>query len=183
MRIDLPVGENDNPYGYAATKLAPEIMGKAAQFSQEVYAKSKLSLREFEGARIRTAEINGCMICQDFRAARDISQTYAGLTKSVADNGESPGEDFYQAAKKGHSSPLFSKRESLAIHFAEGFGEAPKELAHDEAFWAEMKANFTDAEIVDLAHSVAAWCGLGRVAHVLGLDEVCLSGPLTEAAE
>jgi len=54
-------------------------------------------------------------------------------------------------------------------------------IAADEDFWARAHALFSDAEIVDLAHSVAAWVGLGRVAHVLGFDSVCL--PFAQATE
>lgn len=39
-------------------------MRSAADFSKAVYTKSKLSLPEFEAARARTAEINGCLVCQ-----------------------------------------------------------------------------------------------------------------------
>ncbi len=46
--------------------------------------------------------------------------------------------------------------------------------ATDEAFWKRMRAAFSGGEIVDLARCVAAWTGLGRVAHVLGSGSVCL---------
>ena len=182
MRIDVPALSSADPYTYASQNLAPELMESSGKFAAAVYGASKLSLREFEGARVRTAEINGCMICQTFRAARDVPTMYAGLNRSVVGNGEAPSEDYYSAARQGSGSPLFSTRESLAIRFAEGFGTDPKGLAADEDFWTDMRANFSDSEIVDLAHCVAAWVGLGRVAHVLGFDEVCLAGPAAEAA-
>ena len=67
-----------------------------------------------------------------------------------------------------------------AIEFAERFAQEPKSIAQDEDFWERAHALFSDEEIVDLAHSVAAWVGLGRVAHVLGFDSVCL--PFAEVA-
>lgn len=183
MRIDVPVQRAHDPYGFANETLAPEIMSAASAFSTAVYKHSTLSLREFEGARARTAQINGCIICQNFRAARDLGGMFAGTSRgTVADNGPAPDEGFYEQVAEWRSAAAFSGRERLAIEFAERFGTEPQSLAGDEAFWQKARDAFTDAEIVDLAHSVAAWTGLGRVAHVLGFDEVCL--PFTaQAAE
>lgn len=178
MRIEVPVERSHDPYGYAAEKLAPEIMSAGGAFAHAVYRHSRLSLREFEGARARTAEVNGCIICQQFRAARDLGGMFAAngvrAEGTVADNGPAPDEEFYAAVSDWRGSKLFSTREALAIEFAERFGIDPKGLASDEGFWARMRSNFSDAEIADLANCVAAWVGLGRVAHVLGFDEVCL---------
>ncbi|MDT0575369.1 carboxymuconolactone decarboxylase family protein [Croceicoccus sp. F390] len=182
MQIQVPHEHAHEPYGFAARTLAPDIMTAAGAFSEAVYGHSSLSLREFEGARVRTAQINGCVICQGFRAARDLPSLYSGrLARSVIDNGDAPDEAFYEAAQTGTRSPLFSAREWLAIQFAERFGTEPKALAADAEFWTQMHECFSDAEIVDLAHCVAAWTGLGRVAHVLGFDEVCLVPQHAEA--
>jgi alkylhydroperoxidase family enzyme len=184
MRIDVPGPRAHDPYGYATEHLAPEIMNAGAAFSKAVYQHSRLSLREFEGARARTAEINGCIICQNFRAARDLGGMFSGTGTrgTVVDNGPAPDEAFYAAVTEWRTSKLFSQRESLAIEFAERFATEPKSLAADETYWSRMRTQFSDAEIADLANSVAAWVGLGRVAHVLGFDEVCLPFA-AEAAE
>lgn len=184
MRIDVPAHRAHDPYGFATELLAPEIMTAGGEFSKAVYQHSRLSLREFEGARARTAELNGCVICQAFRAARDLGGMFSGsgTRGTVVDNGPAPDEAFYAAVNDWRSATLFSLREALAIEFAERFGTEPKALAQDEVFWLRMRANFSDAEIADLANCVAAWVGLGRVAHVLGFDEVCLPF-VAEAAE
>lgn len=178
IRIDVPAAQAHDPYGFAGATHAREIMAAAAGFSKAVYTHSRLSLREFEGARARTAEINGCIVCQAFRAARDAPAMFAASGTRpphlVSDNGPAPDEAFYAAVKDWRTAPLFSDRERLAIEFAERFANEPKALASDESFWTRMRAAFEDGEIVDLAHSVAAWVGLGRVAHVLGFDTVCL---------
>ncbi|MGH6633117.1 MAG: carboxymuconolactone decarboxylase family protein [Sphingopyxis sp.] len=176
MRIDIPSDRAHDPYGYAGEQLVPELMSAAGDFSKAVYQHSRLSLREFEGARARTAELNGCLICQRFRAARDLGGVFSGIgtRATVADNGPAPDEAFYEAVNQWRTATLFSPREVLTIEFAELFGTDPKELAENEIFWERMRANFSDAEIADLAHCVASWVGLGRVAHVLGFDEVCL---------
>jgi len=178
MRITVPPERAADPYGYASEHHAREIMAAGGAFSHAVYRHSALSLREFEGARARTAELNGCLICQRFRAARDLGSMFAAngvrAESTVVDHGPAPDEAFYAAVSEWRTSPLYSPRERLAIEFAERFGTEPKALAGDEDFWDRMHAHFSDGEIVDLAHSVAAWVGLGRVAHVLGFDTVCL---------
>ncbi len=178
IRISLPPEHAADPHGYASRNHAREIMATAGAFAKAVYQHSILSLREFEGARTRIAQINGCIICQQFRAARDAPSMFAATgvrpDHLVSDNGPAPDEAFYEAVEQWKTSPLFSPRERLAIEFAERFAEEPKVIAQDEDFWSRAHALFSDEEIVDLSHSVAAWMGLGRVAHVLGFDTVCL---------
>lgn len=184
IRIDIPAEDAANPYGYAARAHGRQIMAAADVFSKAVYQHSILSLREFEGARSRIAQINGCIVCQQFRAAKDAPSMFAATgvrpDHLVSDNGPAPDEAFYAVVEQWRTSPLFSPRERTAIEFAERFAEEPKVIADDEDFWERAHALFSDAEIVDLAHSVAAWTGLGRVVHVLGFDSVCL--PFTAAA-
>jgi len=184
-RISLPPEDANDPYGYAARTHAREIMAAAGDFSKAVYQHSGLSLREFEAARTRIAQLNGCLICQQFRAARDAPSMFAATgvrpDHLVSDNGPAPDEAFYAAVEQWEASALFSPRERLALEFAERFAQEPKLIAQDEAFWSRAHALFSDAEIVDLAHCVAAWMGLGRVAHVLGFDTVCL--PFAPAGE
>jgi alkylhydroperoxidase family enzyme len=177
FRIDIPRAYVDDPHEYAARHHAREIMAAGGTFSMAVYRYSGLSLREFEAARTRIAEINGCLICQRFRAARDAATMFAtnGMrpTRDVTGNGPAPDEAFYTAVADWRTAPGFSDRERLAIEFAEGFAEEPKIFAADEDFWSRAHALFEDGELVDLAHCVAAWIGLGRVAHVLGFDSAC----------
>lgn len=185
-RLTLPAEAAHDPYGHAAANHATAIMAAAAGFSHAVYRETVLSLREFEAARMRTAQINGCMVCKGFRAARDAPATFAvnGETppRLVTNNGPAPDEAFYDAVEQWRGADCFSERERLALEFAERFAEEPKALAVDEAFWTRMHAVFSDTEIVDLAHCVAAWMGLGRIAHVLGFDTVCLPSAAHGAA-
>lgn len=178
IRITVPSGQHD-PYAFAASNHAQPIMAAAAQFAAAVYCETALSLREFEGARMRTAQLNGCTICMDFRAARDAGAAFSvdgtAPRRIVSNNGPAPGEDFYNAVEnwRDPAAGEFTVRERLAIEFAERFATEPKVLSADEDFWARMHGAYSDAEIVDLAHCVASWIGLGRVAHVLGFDSVC----------
>ena len=185
IRIAMPDTDAADPYSFASRTHATEIMAAAAAFSKAVYQHTQLPLREFEGARYRIAQINGCMICQQFRSARDVQSMFAATgtrpAHLVSDNGPAPDEAFYAAVENWRTSDLLAPREKLAIEYAERFAEEPKVLADDEAFWERAHALYSDGELVDLSHCVAAWMGLGRVAHVLGFDSVCL--PFSEAAE
>lgn len=177
MRIDVPIEYASNPSAYVSKSYAREIVQSGLNFSTTTYAHSKLSLREFEGARMRTAAINGCQICLNFRAARDVpgylKQIGRPVELSVADNGSVPDEAFYAAVQDWRNATIFTDRERTAIEYAELMGLDPHGAATNEEFWARAKALFSDDEIVDLSYCIAAWMGLGRMAHVLGLDTVC----------
>jgi len=178
MRIELPEDHQIQPLGHLAESYAPEIVRAGMNLSKTTYERSKLSMREFEGARYRTALINGCELCQNFRVARDRADEGPSVTK----NGPAPDEAFYQAVHDYRASPVLSEREKLAIEYAEGMGLDPQALAVNEDFFARFKAAFSDDEIVDLSFCIACWMGIGRVAHVLGLDDVCAIPALRQAA-
>jgi alkylhydroperoxidase family enzyme len=177
MRINVPETHQSNPVAYVAKTFAPSIVAAGMGYSTVAYQTSRLSLREFEGARARTAEINGCRVCRSFRAARDLPgffRSFGGdASASILTHGPAPDEAFYENVSNWKSYPRFSERERLAIAYAEGMGLAPQVVAADDELWGRMKAAFTDDEIVDLTYCIGAWIGLGRATHVLGLDGVC----------
>jgi alkylhydroperoxidase family enzyme len=179
MRIALPEAHQQNPLGHLAENYAGAIVGSAFAFSDTTYRLSQLPMRVFEGARYRTALINGCQLCQGFRVNRDRTDSDG---PSVTNNGPAPDEAFYAAVHEWRTSPVLSARERLAIEYAEGIGLDPQGLATNEEFWTRFKAQFSDAEIVDLSFCVAVWIGLGRAAHVMGLDAVCAIPALREVA-
>ena len=185
MRISLPDEHADNPIYYLRESYCPEMVTAGLQFSKSVYQHSKLSLREFEAARIRSAEINGCLICKNWRSERDLPtyfETMGGdAQNSVMTRGPAPNEAFYLNISDWQQSSEYSVREKLAAEYAERFGCSPQELGYDEEFWDRFKAHYSDAEVVDLTYVIAAMVALGRVAHVLGLDtNLC---PFDVAAE
>lgn len=186
MRIKLPEEHHDQPFAHVAEHYAPEIVTAGGIFGTSPYQYSKLSLREIEGARYRTAQINGCNTCQNFRGGRDfpgLFETFGGdLDSSVHTHGPAPDEEFYSNVANWRDYPGFSERERLAIRYAEGLGQTPHQIAQDEEFWARAKAAFSDNEIVDLSYSIAAWMGVGRAMHALGLDAVCSFTTVEKAA-
>lgn len=186
MRIDLPPEYREKPIGHLATFYPSEILKAAQAYGPAPYQYSKLSLRELEGARYRTALINGCNVCINFRGARDFPGLFAmfdgDLENSVYNRGPAPDEAFYENVPNWRDYPDFSERERLAIRYAEGMGQAPQEIAKDEEFWSRAKAVFSDEEIVDMTYSIGAWMAMGRAQHVLGLDAVCSFAPVEEVS-
>ncbi|RJG01350.1 carboxymuconolactone decarboxylase family protein [Noviherbaspirillum sedimenti] len=174
MRVHIPERHASNPVAYVMSTHAEDIVRAGINFSKETYSRSSLSLREFEAARTRTAQINGCVLCKAWRSARDVPGYLESLGAeshaSVVQNGPAPDEMFYQSVSNWQNTDLFSERERIAIEYAELMGLEPNELAYNEDFWRRAKAIFTDNELVDLSFCLAAWIGLGRAIHVLGLD-------------
>ena len=179
MRIELdPQPQNAIPD--LSVQYSPEIIRASGAFAMAPYRYSKLPLRLFEACRIATAVINGCTVCMNWRAQRDLR--LLGVEGGVVDQSEAPDEAMYQAVLNGDLSTL-SERERLAVQFSQAMGQDPRGLGEDEAFWSKLKSVMSDAEIVDLTHCTAAWMAMGRVAHVLGVDAACsVGGPLAEAA-
>ncbi len=170
MRIALPEAHQQEPLRYLSDNYASEMVRAGFAFSDVTYRMSKLPMRLFEGARYRTALINGCQLCRSFRVERDRAGTEG---PSITNNGPAPDEAFYAAVHEWRTSPLLSVREKLAIEYAEGIGLDPQGIAANEEFWARFKAHLSDDELVDLSFCVAVWIGIGRAAHVMGLDAVC----------
>ncbi len=59
----------------------------------------------------------------------------------------------------------------LALNFAEEFCNDPNSL--NDEFFVELRSEFSDAEIVDLAGYVAFCLGIGRVYKVLDIANEC----------
>ena len=189
MRIAVPAEHMDNPIGYVTTHYAKPITAAAMAFSTSTYQPHEVSLREFEAARKRTADINGCAVCKSWRSARDLPDYMSFFGKDgehhvASDTSNAPDDFFYDQVIDWRTSPIFTPRERLAIEYAELMGLDPDNLAYNEDFWGRMKAAYSDEAIVELSYCIACWIGLGRVTHALGMDGVCSFAPATaEAAE
>ena len=158
--------------------LQPQMASAMVALSETVYQHTKLSFRVAEAARIRIAHINGCLLCQNFRVAADLSGLMArvGVADDAnvsADRGPVPDADFYAAVANWRESLLFSQRERLAIEYAERIAESPRPLPDDDEFWSRLSGAFDDAEIADLTYSITTWIATGRFVHVLGIDGSC----------
>ncbi len=169
-RVTVPDGAD--PLMYVWGELAPALSGPAAAYSDAVYARSSLSLREFEAARYTMALINDCTLCQGWRSARDVPSRAAA--------GEDVPEEFYRRLAAGPGKPDgadgdgFTERELLAAEFARRY--ASDHLGMDDWFWGRLHDAYADGELVDLALCVASWLALGRFNQVFDIDGACRVG-------
>ena len=154
MNIDIPDGKDAIEYVWG--EMVPGIGIAAAKFALSVYAHSTLGLREFEAARLRIAQINGCEFCLDWRTERD------GQTVDVT---------FADAVEHWRSTEVFDDRTRLAAEYADRYALDHRNL--DDEFWTRMTAHYSQLEIVELSMSIGSWLAFGRLNHVLGLDTVC----------
>jgi AhpD family alkylhydroperoxidase len=154
-RIDVP----DGPGGEAAMiwLLRPQLGGMVERMIAGAYQQSVLSAEEREPARMRIAQINDCVACSDFRAP------------SVVEVGVAP--ELYEHVAEWATWPGYTQRQRLAIRYAELF--ATDHAAITDEVMAELRAVFTDPEILDLTLCVAVFLGLGRTLAVLGVDQSC----------
>ena len=155
MIIDVPEGKH--PIYYVWGEMVPGIGPAASAFAQSVYEHGTLGLREFEAARLRTAQINGCLFCQDWRTERDGVKVEDGFDQAVTD---------------WRTTDAFDDRTRLAAEYAERYALDHHGL--DDEFWARMKAAYTDVEIVELSMCLGSWIAFGRLNHVIGLDAACV---------
>jgi alkylhydroperoxidase family enzyme len=154
MLIDIPADKD--PIGYVWGEMVPGIGVPASRFSLSVYEHSSIDLRAFEAARLRIAQINGCIICQDWRTERD---------------GHKVEDGFDVAVENWRTTDVFDDRTRLAAEYAERYALDHHGL--DDEFWTRMLAHYSQAEVVELSMSIGAWLAFGRLNHVLGLDTVC----------
>lgn len=165
----------------------PRMAAAMEQLSSAVYQETTLTYREAEGARIRIAHINGCLMCQGYRIADHLQSALQKMGSAEPPNtgvsrGEPPSEAFYKAAAADwRASKLLSARERLAIEYAERICLEPVPLPYDDAFWDRLHAHFDAGEIADLTYSITTWIATGRVVHALGLDGACAIQPAAVA--
>ncbi|MGW3421175.1 carboxymuconolactone decarboxylase family protein [Streptomyces phaeochromogenes] len=155
MNVDIPEGKN--PIEYVWGDMVPGIGPAAANFSLAVYAHTTLGLREFEAARLRIAQINGCLFCLDWRTERD---------------GHKVEDDFPDAVEHWRTTDAFDDRTRLAAEYADRYALDHHGL--DEEFWGRMTTHYSQTEIVELTMSLGSWLAFGRLNRVLGLDAMCV---------
>ncbi len=148
-RIAVPEGKD--PMMFLWSERASALAHPAGAFSGAVYAKSTLPIREFEAARVRTAQINGCQVCLNFRSATDVVDR--------APEADDIDEEFYAHIGQ-YDWPGFTERERLCAEFAEKFAFDHKNI--DDEFWKRLHAGFSDDELVELALCISSWVAFGR---------------------
>jgi alkylhydroperoxidase family enzyme len=157
VRISVPEGAHPVMHVWGA--MVPGIGPAASAFSAAVYERTTLGLREFEAARLRIAQVNGCLFCLDWRTERD---------------GEVVEEGFLEAVEQWRTTDALDDRARMAAEYAERFALDHLSLDGDEAFWERFRALYTEAEMVELSMCLGSWLAFGRLNHVFGLDAACV---------
>jgi len=137
--------------------LRPEMAGMVDRMITTAYQRSSLPAAEREVARMRIAQLNACDACSTFRAPSVVA---AGVT-----------DDEYAHVEQWRDWPGYTVRQRLAIEYAERFAADHRSI--DDALFARLRAEFTDAEILDLTLCCAVFVGLGRTLEVLGIVDNC----------
>jgi AhpD family alkylhydroperoxidase len=157
-RITVP--EGDGGELIQVWSLSPELGEAVGKLSAAVYGERLVSPRVREVARMRIAQINGCNVCLAWRFPEMAER---GVTEELYAHVDDPAAGDY------------SEQERLAIEYAEKFALDHRSL--DDAFFARMKGEFSDAEILELTVSIGDWIAFGRMTAVLDLDEACAWAP------
>jgi alkylhydroperoxidase family enzyme len=177
-RISVPDEHQYDPASYAFARFVPRMSQARLALSRAVYRDAIVSLREFEAVRARIAQINGCQICQKFRAAEDVAGYLegfgAGSGETVADRGgPTPDEQFYAEIEGWRNSTLYTERERLGLEVAEIFSLDPTSADGDEDFWARVNGAYSDEELFSLMLAIGTFVSGGRLLHMLQFDNVC----------
>ena len=133
---------------------APDLAMGPISFGAAMVSNRTLPERLIELLRLRVAFHNQCRSCMAIRyraATADVSEAdVCGL--------EQPQE-----------TGALDDREQLAVELGDRF--ACDHLSIDEAFFAALKALFSEAEIMELLMHCALYVGVGRLAAVLDMTE------------
>jgi alkylhydroperoxidase family enzyme len=157
-RINVPEGAGGELV--QVWSLSPELGAAVGNLSGAVYGDRLIEPRVREVARMRIAQINGCNVCLAWRFPEMADR---GVTEELYAHVDDPAAGDY------------SVQERLAIEYAEKFALDHRSL--DDAFFARMKAEFTDAEIVELTAMIGDWLAFGRFNAVLDVAEACAWAP------
>ena len=122
-----------------------------------------------EMCRVLISMKHGCGYCSTVRSRIACE---AGLT-----------EEKLMATMDFESSPLFDARERAALRFATRFKDGDDAIDSDEVY-ADLKAHFTEEEIVELGLLCAETDGVGKFARSLRMrtwEDACAIQPLLRA--
>ena len=80
-------------------------------------------------------------------------------------------EELYENVAAWQTYPDYSDAERVAIEYAEKFAIDHKAL--DDAFFARMRKQFSDEEIVEISVCVGTWMMMGRITMVMDVEVSC----------
>ena len=94
---------------------------------------------------------------------RSETYDYVGTINRICERAQKARKDAF-VPQIDYSNPFsFAKFGSANLYYKSAIDRIPDFYPYDGS----------DAEITDLTYCIACWMGMGRVAHVLGLDQNC----------
>ncbi|MDG2276956.1 MAG: carboxymuconolactone decarboxylase family protein [Pseudomonadales bacterium] len=126
----------------------PDLVQGLAAFSGGLKMNRTLSEKLVELVRLRIAFFNQCRSCMAIRYTDAVND---GLTEDLVCSLERPEE-----------SPDLTDAEKVAIKFGELM--AADHLSIDDSIYAELRAHYSQEEIVELGMTAAFFVGFGRLA-------------------
>ena len=72
------------------------------------------------------------------------------------------------AAINDETSTLLTPRERAAVRFAEKLAVDHQKV--DDDLWAEVRAQFSEAEVIELVAHTTLYIGFGRFNEIVGID-------------
>jgi alkylhydroperoxidase family enzyme len=163
---DLGEGEDAfNPYGAYARR--PEVFEALMNYNEAALRgeNSLIDPHIKELMRLKSAEINRCTYCGTLRV-QDVRDEVEPLEQQVL--GEFSGEEL-------------TRREALAVKFAEKMGSDPHQISDE--FYTELKEEFTEDEIVELVFTECVYKMGHCIANTLklGTGEENLEYPMSSS--
>ena len=140
----------DDPQGLGLLRVfaqRPDLTAAFLAFRSRLAADSTLPPRLVELVRLRVAFHNQCRSCMALRTA---SGAEDGVTEALVCSLERPAE-----------APDLTAAEKAALAYADRF--ATDHLAVDDAMFDDLRAHFTEPEIVELGVQLAVFVGFGRL--------------------
>jgi len=125
----------------------PELAAALVQFGTTMWQSHKLPRRLLELVRLRIAFHNQCRSCMAIRYQSALDD---GLTEGMVCSLEKP-ED----------APDLSDAEKTAIHYADL--SANDHFSIDDGTFANLRRQYSEAEIVELGMFIAYFIGFGRL--------------------
>jgi AhpD family alkylhydroperoxidase len=149
---DLGQGDRINLGVAAIMTRRPEVAQALGGLTAALRSSGTLSPRLLELVRLRIAFHNQCRSCM---AVRYQSALDDGLTEGAVCSLEQP------ASPSESEADDLTEAERTAVRFADLF--ATNHLAIDDSVYDELRAHFTEDELVELGLNCAVAVGIGRL--------------------
>lgn len=140
------------PGGMIPLDHQPELFAAFNQHYGVLWSRGVVDQASKEAGRLRNARVAGCRLCQSLRFDGAVE---AGLT-----------EDLVDQIVDGHQESDLPERIKLVLRWADALIVDPHGI--DDALRAEMLAEWTPEQVVELTMTITAAMGFSKAAVALG---------------